>query len=69
MWKYRGAEVMAGNGACDAARSLANLALTASASIGASTIGVGLSDSIRERRPLDLLPAHQVDDAPTGRKF
>ena len=30
----------------------------ASASIGASTIGVGLSDSNRDRRPFDLLAAH-----------
>ena len=66
--KYSGAEVIAADDACDAARSLANLRLlsadvprcrsrpviglrSASASIGASTIGVCLADSIRERRP------------------
>src|SRR5687768_7302943 len=78
--KYRGAEVIAGDGACGAARSLANLRLLAAdvpplplkncdrpatrECNGASTIGVGLSDSIRDRRPLDLLAAHEVDNAP-----
>ncbi len=36
----------------------------ASASIGTSTIGVGPTDSIRDRRPFNHLAAQEIDDAP-----